>query len=89
VIVVDDDVATGATLSAALRFLRERRPLSLVAAIGVAPAEVAAQLATLSDEVIVLETPDPFYTVGSFYTDFDEVTDEDVIAILRRAKVKS
>ncbi|MCL5980598.1 phosphoribosyltransferase [Acidithiobacillus sulfuriphilus] len=86
VIVVDDGVATGATLSAALRFLRERRPLRLVAAVGVAPPEVAAQLTTLADEVLCLETPDPFYAVGAFYADFGEVTDDDVIAILRESQ---
>ena len=83
VIVVDDGVATGATLSAALRFLRKRRPQRLVAAVGVAPPEVATQLAALADEVLCLETPDPFYAVGAFYADFREVTDDEVIAILR------
>ncbi len=86
VIVVDDGVATGATLSAALRFLRKRRPQRLVAAVGVAPPEVAAQLTTLADEVLCLETPDPFYAVGAFYADFGEVTDDDVIAILRESQ---
>lgn len=86
VIVVDDGVATGATLSAALRFLRERRPQRLVAAVGVAPPEVAAQLRTLADEVLCLETPDPFYAVGAFYADFREVSDDEVIAILRESQ---
>lgn len=86
VIVVDDGVATGATLSAALRFLRKRRPQRLVAAVGVAPPEVAAQLAALADEVLCLETPDPFYAVGAFYADFREVTDDEVIAILRESQ---
>lgn len=86
VIVVDDGAATGSTLGMALRFLREQRPQRLVAAVGVAPPEVAMQLTTLADEVLCLETPDPFYAVGNFYTDFGEVTDDDVIEILSKSQ---
>ncbi|WP_308389134.1 phosphoribosyltransferase family protein [Acidithiobacillus sp. AMEEHan] len=82
VIVVDDGAATGATLSAALRLLRKQQPARLIAAVGVAPQDVVAQLATLADEVLCLETPSHFDAVGTYYKDFREITDDEVVAIM-------
>ena len=83
VIVVDDGVGTGATLGAALRLLRQRRPARLVAAFAVAPPDTIARLQPLADDLVYLSAPEPFHAVGEFFTDFREVKDEEVLRILR------
>lgn len=83
VIVVDDGLATGATMIAALRSVRAGRPVRLVAATAVAPAETLEEVAALADEVICLEVPPVFFAVGQFFVDFSQVSDEEVIACLR------
>lgn len=83
VIVVDDGVATGATLGAALRLLRQRRPARLVAAFAVAPPDTITRLQPLADDLVYLSAPEPFHAVGEFFTDFREVKDEEVLRILR------
>jgi predicted phosphoribosyltransferase len=86
VIVVDDGIATGATLKAALELVRRQKPERLVAAIGVAPRESLAEIRKLVDEVVCLATPSPFFAVGQFFRDFRQVEDEEAIAILRAAR---
>src|SRR5262245_27709135 len=83
VIVVDDGVATGATMLAALTILRRRGPARLVAAMAVAPAETVRRLTAVADEVVCLDTPDDFRAVGQFFDDFTPVTDDEVVAALR------
>lgn len=83
VIVIDDGIATGATMSAALQMLRQRAPQRIVLATPVAPADTLDHLRPLADEVICLETPENFYAIGQFYADFPQVSDEEVIACLR------
>ncbi len=83
-IVVDDGVATGATVKAALRATRKRRPKQLVLAIPVAPVELIDELRREVDVLVCLETPEPFLSVGSCFDDFRQVTDREVIAILAR-----
>jgi putative phosphoribosyl transferase len=82
VILVDDGVATGATVIAAIRTLRQRAIERLVLAIPVAPPETAAALKRMVDELVVLATPDPFWAVGAFYDDFPQVSDDAVGALL-------
>ena len=82
VVVVDDGVATGATLIAALDALRARRPARLVVAVGVAPPDALARLRTHADEVFCLQAPEDFSAVGQFYRDFGQVADNEVIALL-------
>lgn len=82
VVVVDDGVATGATVLAALDTLRQRRPARLIAAVGVAPPQAMARLQAHADEVVCLEVASDFQAVGQFYADFDAVGDEQVIALL-------
>jgi len=83
-IVVDDGVATGGTAIAALRWARAQGAARVVLAVPVAPPGSVAKLAREADEVVVLETPEPFFAVGEWYRRFDQTTDEEVIAALAR-----
>jgi len=85
-IVVDDGIATGATMKAALRGVRRQEPDRLVLAAPVAPPSSIAELAAECDEVVTLATPEPFYAVGLYYTDFAQTTDEEVIDLLAQAR---
>ncbi len=86
VIVVDDGLATGFTMMAALRALRDRKPARLVAAVPVAPRDTVARIRALADEVVCLHTPVDFQAVGQFYDEFPQVDDDEVIAALREEK---
>lgn len=81
-IVVDDGVATGASLKAALAGLKNRQPARIILALPVAPSSTLQELQSLVDEVICLETPEPFYAVGMHFRDFDQVSDQTVVATL-------
>lgn len=81
-IVVDDGVATGSTLLAALKAVRAREPARLIAAVGVAPPQTLRRLEEVADEVVCLEAPADFYAVGQFFREFDQVSDEEVIRLL-------
>lgn len=85
VILVDDGIATGGTVRAALRALRKKHPSRLVLAVPVAPADTLERLRPDCDEVICLEQPEPFYAVGAHYQDFTQTADEEVIALLDEA----
>jgi len=88
VIVVDDGIATGGTMKAALKALRRRGPARLVMAIPVAPPDSLAELASECDEVVCLEQPAWFQAVGGHYADFRQTEDEDVVRLLARAGEK-
>jgi putative phosphoribosyl transferase len=83
VIVVDDGLATGATMIAALHGLRAAHPAQLICAVPVSPPDTLAKVAELADEVVCLETPRFFHAVGQFYQDFPQVDDEEVIDVLK------
>lgn len=85
VILVDDGVATGYTLLAALRSLQQKQPLKLILAVPVGPPDTLARLAEEVDELVYLEAPPHFAAVGQFYNRFDQVGDVEVINILQRA----
>ena len=85
IILVDDGVATGSTMKAAIQALREERPAAIVAAIPVAPPSAVAPLEALADEVVCLATPEPFLAVGRFYDDFEATSDEEVRGLLALA----
>lgn len=84
VIVIDDGIATGATTRAALQAIRNRKPKELVLAVPVAPPDTVAKLRREVDALICLETPELFGAIGYFYRDFRQVSDKEVIAILKR-----
>jgi predicted phosphoribosyltransferase len=81
-IVVDDGLATGATMIAALQGLRARGPARLVCAAPVASRESLARIGKLADEIVCLSVPPEFHAVGQFYRDFNAVTDDEVVRIL-------
>lgn len=83
VIVVDDGLATGATMVAALHGLRQRHPAKLVCAVPVSSPEALTMVRPLADEVLCLQAPADFQAVGQFYRDFAQVEDDEVIALLR------
>jgi predicted phosphoribosyltransferase len=85
VIVIDDGLATGATMISALHGLRAQKPAKLICAVPVAPPDTLATVADLADEVVCLEAPAHFRAVGQFYQHFDQVDDDEVIAILQQA----
>jgi putative phosphoribosyl transferase len=82
VILTDDGVATGFTMRAALKDLREKEAGRLVLALPVAPPDTARQLQKEVDELVCLDMPAIFYAVGQFYADFDQLSDEEVIQSL-------
>ena len=84
-IVVDDGIATGATMRVALQALRRRNPAHLVLAVPVAPPETLAEFRKEADETICLETPDMLGAIGFYYRDFHQMSDADVTDLLARA----
>jgi putative phosphoribosyl transferase len=83
-IVVDDGIATGASMIAALHAVRAKQPARLVCAVPVAPPDSLAQIRPHADEVVCLETPEDFMAVGQFYRHFEQVEDDEVVALLAR-----
>jgi len=86
VILVDDGVATGASVVAAVRAVRSQRPRRVVVAVGVAPPESVELLAREADEVVAVIEPPVFFAVGEWYREFDQVSDEEVRQLLSRAR---
>lgn len=82
VLVVDDGLATGSTMRAAVEALRPRVPARIVAAVPVADRRVCQSISALADEVVCAVTPDAFAAVGNWYVDFAPTTDDDVRALL-------
>jgi putative phosphoribosyl transferase len=88
VIVVDDGIATGSTMTAALRAIRRSKPKKLVGAVAVASPGAARAMAREADAIVCLDVPSEFYAVGQFFRDFSQVSDEEVTAILQKREVK-
>lgn len=84
VIVVDDGIATGYTILAAIELLRKKKPAKIVVAVPVAPPDSANKVRKQVDDFICLYTPVSFYGVGRFYENFEEVTDDKVIQLLKQ-----
>lgn len=82
VLLVDDGLATGASMRAAVEALRKLRPRRVIVAVPVGPETTCHGLRSLADDVVCVATPEPFDAVGRFYDDFDQTSDEEVRALL-------
>lgn len=89
VIIVDDGIATGATIRAALRAIRMRKPRKLILAVPVAPTQSLNDLRGEADDIVCLEDYEEFGAIGFYYSDFRQISDEEVIDLLARHPVKS
>jgi putative phosphoribosyl transferase len=89
VILADDGLATGSTMRAAVAALRSEAPREIVIAVPVGAPETCAAMRLIADEVVCLETPDPFYAVGLWYANFDQTEDEEVHDLLERAAARA
>lgn len=85
VVVVDDGLATGSTMRAAVAALRKQNPAKIVVAVPAAAGETCDELAREADEVVCALTPQPFYSVGQWYENFDQTTDTEVTDLIRGA----
>ena len=85
VVLVDDGIATGSSMMAAIQTLRRMRPARLVLAVPVAPASTCKRLREQVDELICIHAPEKFYAIGQFYENFTQATDEEVVELLRGA----
>jgi putative phosphoribosyl transferase len=86
VILVDDGLATGASMEAAIVAVRQFQPARVVVAAPVGAVETCRRLETVADDVVCAAMPDPFQAVGLWYQQFDQTSDEEVIALLRHAR---
>jgi len=83
-ILVDDGIATGATLEAAVKYLRKKKAKKIVLAVPVAPQDTLEKFKKIVEEIVVVKTPQDFYAVGQFYLHFPQVDDQSVVKLLRR-----
>ena len=87
-VLVDDGIATGLTMLAAVLSARQRRAARVVVAVPVAPPGAVLRFSRVADQVTIVECPSPFHAVGRFYLDFDQVSDTDVAQALARGKAR-
>jgi putative phosphoribosyl transferase len=85
VLLIDDGIATGSSMSAAIQALRQMRPAKIVVAVSVAPLQTYNRLTSEVDQLVCIDTPESFYAIGQFYEDFSQVTDDEVTNLLRRS----
>lgn len=83
VILVDDGLATGATMRAAIDALKQQQPKKIIVAVPVAPRDTYEKFKKLVDEIICLQLPAPFYSIGQWYENFPQTSDEEVLELLR------
>jgi putative phosphoribosyl transferase len=84
VLLVDDGIATGSSMRAAIRALRQMKPARVVVAVPVAPVSTCNRLQHEVDELVCLHMPESFFAIGQFYADFSQVPDEDVTGLLQQ-----
>jgi putative phosphoribosyl transferase len=89
VIVIDDGLATGSTMAAAIAVIRNHDPARVVLAVPVAPVDTLERFRLVVDELVYLETPEPFMAVGYWYVDFAQVEDSEVVEMLERARLRA
>lgn len=84
-ILIDDGIATGASIRAAIAALKRKSPQRLILAVPVAPADTIEMLRSEVDDVVCLDTPEPFYAIGMHYDDFHQVPDDEVVRLMNEA----
>jgi len=84
IVIVDDGIATGATILVATLWVKKQKPKKVIIAVPIGSNESIQKLKKIADEVIVLHAPDFFNAVGEFYKDFEQVEDETVLGIMRK-----
>jgi predicted phosphoribosyltransferase len=89
VVIVDDGIATGSTMKAALASVKNRGASTVTVAVPVGPPSTIKELKKQADRVVCLYAPEYFQAIGQFYTDFNQTTDEEVIQLLKQSKQKS
>ena len=85
VLLVDDGLATGSSMRAAVAALRQRQPRRIVVAVPIAAVPTYEEFRTEVDEIVCFATPEPFFSVGFWYEDFSQMTDEEIRDLLERA----
>jgi len=85
IILVDDGIATGATIRSAIAAIKQLKPAEIIVAIPVAPYSSCEKFQTLVDKIVCLETPYPFYAIGQWYIDFSQTSDEEVVSLMQEA----
>ena len=89
ILIIDDGLATGATMRAAIASLRQAAAARVIAAVPVGAMSTCRKIGQEADELVCLHTPEPFYGVGQWYSDFSQTSDEEVLALLARAATNS
>jgi putative phosphoribosyl transferase len=84
-VLVDDGIATGSSMQAAIAALRQMKPARVVVAVPVAPPSTCDRLRSEADDFVCVYAPEVFYAIGQFYDDFSQVTDEEVMDLVQRA----
>ena len=87
IILIDDGIATGSTIRAAITVIKQQQPAKLIVAVPVAPASTYTELKSEVDEIVCLETPEPMSAIGLWYEDFSQTTDEEVRQLLSSSSV--
>ena len=85
-IIVDDGIATGASVMAVIEAVRDEKPAKIIVAVPVIAADTMRELKKVVDKVVVLSAPEEFYAVGEFYEDFSQTMDEEVLYLLQKSK---
>lgn len=83
VILIDDGLATGLTMKAAILEVKKQKAKKIIVAVPVAPSDTIFEISQLADKIIFLDAPEPFFALGQFYQDFPQISDEEVIEILK------
>ncbi len=87
-IIVDDGIATGASVSVVIEAVKEEKPAKIIVAVPVIAADTLKKLQKTVDKVVVLSAPEEFYAVGEFYNDFSQTTDDEVVDLLKKSQKK-
>ena len=89
VVIVDDGIATGYTIRAAVQSVKTKGPSKIVLAVPVAPRDAIEELRSEVDQVVCLSTPEIFYAIGEFYENFEQVEDEEVVKMLKQGRIET